>query len=91
MFKKNNNKIDIGDRFVKKDEPTIVWVVTGVGSPIAAIPHFQVVREGYTSRLRTLSEQVLLDTDFYSRVEWKSKRVACSGTPPDDKNFANVN
>jgi len=69
MFKKNNNKIDIGDRFVKTDEPTTVWIVAGSGSPVVSIPHYQVVREGYSSRMRTLSEQVLLDPDFYHRVE----------------------
>jgi len=66
---KNNNKIDIGDRFVKTDDPNIVWVVAGTGSPVAPIPHYQVVREDYTSRMRTLSERVLLDTDFYRRVD----------------------
>ena len=69
MFKKNNNTIDIGDRLVKTDDPKTVWIVTGSGSPVVAIPHYQVVREGYRSRMRTLSEQVLLDPDFYHRVE----------------------
>lgn len=69
MFKKNRNKIDIGDRFVKTDDPNTVWIVAGNGSPTVAIPHYQVVREDYASRLRTLSEQVLLDTDYYRRVE----------------------
>ena len=69
MFKNNNNKIDIGDRFVKTDDPKTVWIVAGTGSPTVSIPHYQVVREGYTSRMRTLSEQVLLDPDFYHRVE----------------------
>lgn len=69
MFKKNKNQIDIGDRFVKTDDPTTVWIVAGTGSPVVSIPHFQVVREGYTSRMRTLSEQVLLDADYYRRVE----------------------
>ena len=68
MFK-NNNKIDIGDRFVKTDDLKTVWVVAGTGSPVAPIPHYQVVREDYTSRMRTLSERVLLDTDFYRRVD----------------------
>ena len=45
MFKKNNNKIDIGDRFVKTDEPSTVWIVAGSGSPVASIPHYQVVKE----------------------------------------------
>jgi len=71
VFKNNNNNngIDIGDRFVKTDDPKTVWIVAGTGSPVASIPHYQVVREGYTSRMRTLSERVLLDSDFYRRVD----------------------
>ena len=69
VFKKNKKTIDVGDRFVKTDDPNTVWIVAGDGAPIAAIPHFQVVREGYTNRVRTLSKQVLLDADFYLRVE----------------------
>lgn len=69
MFKKNRNKIDIGDRFVKTDDPATVWIVAGTSSPVVSIPHYQVVREGYRSRMRTLSEQVLLDMDYYRRVD----------------------
>ncbi|MBT6093842.1 MAG: hypothetical protein HOH04_03100 [Rhodospirillaceae bacterium] len=69
VFKKNKKTVDVGDRFVKTDDPNTVWIVAGQGAPVAAIPHFQVVREGYTNRVRTLSEQVLLDPDFYRRVE----------------------
>ena len=61
--------INIGDRFVKADEPTKVWIVTELGAPISSIPHYQVVREDYVSRLRTLSEQVLLDDNFYRRID----------------------
>ncbi len=69
MLKKIKTKIEIGDRFVKVDDPATVWIVSGHGSSVAPAPHFQVVREGYESRLRTLSGQVLLDKDFYRRVE----------------------
>ena len=69
MLKKNNKMINIGDRFVKADEPIKVLVVTELGAPISAIPHYQVVREDYVSRLRTLSEQVLLDDNFYRRID----------------------
>ena len=61
--------INIGDRFVKADEPTKVWVVTESGAPISSIPHYQVVREDYVSRLCTLSGQVLLDNSFYRRID----------------------
>ena len=69
MLKKKNKIISIGDRFVKADEPTKVWVVTELGASISSIPHYQVVREDYVSRLRTLSEQVLLDNNFYRRID----------------------
>jgi len=66
---KTKIKIKIGDRFVKSGDPGTVWIVAGHGSSMAPAPHFQVVREGYQSRLRTLSGEVLLDKDFYRRVE----------------------
>ena len=69
MFGKKATKIEIGDRFVKADDPKTVWVVAGHGSSVVSIPHFQVVREGYESRVRTLSEQVLLDSQYYVRVK----------------------
>jgi len=61
--------IRIGDRFVKSDDPSIVWVVDGEGSDVTPIPHFQVVQENRQTRRRTLSEATLLNTDFYRRVE----------------------
>jgi hypothetical protein len=69
MFYKKQQKIEIGDRFVKSDEPKTVWVITGLGSSVVDIPHFQVSREGYESRIRTLSEKVLQDPSYYMRVE----------------------
>ena len=69
MFNKKQLKIENGDRFVKADEPKTVWVVSGHGSSVVNIPHFQVFREGYESRIRTLSEQVLLDSNYYVRLK----------------------
>ena len=69
MFNRKSQKIEIGDRFVKADDLKTVWVVSGLGSSVVPIQHFQVVREGYESRLRTLSEQVLLDPHYYVRVK----------------------
>ena len=69
MLKKKNNTIEMGDRFIKKGEPKIVWIVKSKGSSIAMVPHYQVVREDYESRVRTLSENVLLDTGYYHRVD----------------------
>jgi len=62
-------QVKIGDRFVKSDDPNIVWVVTGEGSGVTPIPHFQVVQEDRQTRRRTLSEQTLLDRDFYRRLD----------------------
>jgi len=69
LFKRNKTAVEIGDRFVKIDDPKTVWVVAGKGSAVAPVPHYQVVREGYESRVRTLSIEVLLDADFYRRIE----------------------
>ena len=69
MFNKKQQKIEIGDRFVKSDELKTVWIISGLGSSVVDIPHYQVCREGYESRVRTLSENVLLDSNYYVRVE----------------------
>lgn len=66
---KNKSKIQIGDRFVKSEDPKIVWVVAARGSTIDPIPHYQVVQEGCQSRRRTLSELVLLDRNYYRRAD----------------------
>jgi hypothetical protein len=68
VLRRNRNGIEVGDRFVKTDDPKTVWVVAGRGSSVAPMPHFQVVQEGYYSRMRTLAESVLLDPDYYRRV-----------------------
>ncbi len=68
MFSRQKSSIEIGDRFVKTDDPKTIWVVAGKGSAVAPMPHYKVVQEGYYSRMRTLAENVLLDPDFYRRV-----------------------
>jgi len=68
VLRRNKNGIEVGDRFVKTDDPKTIWVVAGRGSSVAPMPHFQVVQEGYYSRMRTLAESVLLDPDYYRRV-----------------------
>ena len=68
MFSRQKTAIEIGDRFVKTDDPKTIWVVAGKGSSVAPMPHYKVVQEGYYSRMRTLAENVLLDPDFYRRV-----------------------
>ena len=71
LFKKDRNKskIQIGDRFVKTDDPKTIWVVASRGSTVDPIRHYQVVQESCHSRRRTLSEFVLLDRVYYRRVE----------------------
>ncbi|NQV45361.1 MAG: hypothetical protein HQ501_10675 [Rhodospirillales bacterium] len=71
MFRKTKlaAQIKTGDRFVKSDDSTIVWVVAGEGSGVTPIPHYQVVQEDRQTRRRTLSEQTLLDRDFYRRID----------------------
>jgi len=68
MFRRDKTAINIGDKFVKIDDPKTVWKVSGPGSSVVKIPHYQVVREGSENRVRTLSEEVLLDQDYYRRV-----------------------
>ena len=68
MFKRGKETVEIGDRFVKTDDPTTVWKVAGPGSSVVKIPHFQVVREDSENRIRTLSAEVLLDQAYYQRV-----------------------
>ncbi len=65
---KSSTTVSIGDRFVKADDPTTVWIVTGEGSDVSAIQHYQVCKEGQQTRQRTLSESTLLNRDFYHRV-----------------------
>ena len=71
MFEKSRTglHVNIGDRFVKTDDSSIVWVVADEGSDVTPIPHFQVVQEGRQTRRRTLSGATLLNTDFYRRVD----------------------
>lgn len=71
MFSKSRSgaQIKIGDRFVKSDDPKIVWVVMGEGSGVTPIPHYQVAQEDRQTRRRTLSEQTLLDRDYYRRID----------------------
>lgn len=68
MLKRNKIAIEVGDKFVKADDPKTIWIVEGRGSSVAPMPHYRVVQEGYYSRMRTLAESVLLDPEYYRRV-----------------------
>ena len=71
MFRRTTRvpQVNLGDRFVKTDDPRTVWVVSGHGSTVSKIPHYQVVREGMKTRRRTLSATALLDPDHYRLIE----------------------
>lgn len=62
-------RIDLGARFVKVDEPRMVWVVAANGSETTPVPHYVLVREDSQNRRRTLSEAVLLDRNFYRQIQ----------------------
>ncbi|HBT42060.1 MAG: hypothetical protein ABJ388_02850 [Alphaproteobacteria bacterium] len=62
-------RIDLGARFVKVDEPRMVWVVAANGSERTPVPHYVLVREDSQNRRRTLSEAVLLDRNFYRQLQ----------------------
>lgn len=62
------NKIQVGDRFTSVGGYPTVWIVEReiVGHSVA--PHFQLSQEGQSSRIKTLSEMVLLDNNQYRRL-----------------------
>ena len=62
-------RIGLGSRFVKVDEPRMVWVVDANGSESTPVPHYVLVREDSQNRRRTLSEAVLLDRSFYRQLD----------------------
>lgn len=62
-------RIGLGARFVKVDEPRMVWVVDANGSESTPVPHYVLVREDSHNRRRTLSEAVLLDRSFYRQLD----------------------
>lgn len=61
-------KIRVGDRFMTVSGYPTAWVVEReIHSPMVA-PHFQLSQEGQPSRIKTLSESVLLDGNQYRRM-----------------------
>ena len=68
MLRRTKAGIEVGDKFVKTDDPKTIWIVEGRGSSVAPMSHYRVVQEGYYSRMRTLAESVLLDPEYYRRI-----------------------
>jgi hypothetical protein len=61
-------KVQIGDRFATTGGYPTIWIVEREISGHSAVPHFQLSQEGQSSRVKTLSEAVLLDTDQYRKL-----------------------
>ncbi len=69
-------KIQIGDRFVTIGGYPTTWLVEReIHSPTIAV-HFQLSQEGQPSRIKTLSESVLLDDNQYRRIPGPSSAAA---------------
>jgi hypothetical protein len=61
-------KIRVGERFVTVSGYPTTWIVEReIHSPTIA-PHYQLSQEGQPSRIKTLSESVLLDGNQYLRL-----------------------
>lgn len=66
----SKSAVEVGDRFVSVDAPTIVWVASQVmeraGEPSRRVV---VVHERQRHREKTLSEAVLLDPKYHRRLD----------------------
>jgi hypothetical protein len=58
-----------GDRFVKVDAPSMVWVVGRVMNLASAIPHFQLRQMGKGNRQVTISAVALADKSLYRKLD----------------------
>ncbi len=63
-----NRVIEVGDRYIKIDAPSIVWVVSGAVDVADPVPHVRLVQEGADNRKITLSTSALQDTSIYKKV-----------------------
>ncbi len=62
------DSIEQGDKFIKVDDPRIIWIVERTIDVPHSVPHVQLVREGQRNRRITLSKAVLLDGKLHKRV-----------------------
>ena len=63
-----NIAIEVGDRYVKVDAPSIVWVVSHPLDVADPVPHVRLVQEGAANRKITLSVSALQDPKMHSKV-----------------------
>ncbi len=57
-----------GDKFIKVDNPEIVWEVEGPVDHLEMEPHVRLTQIGRPKRKLTLAVSVLLDSNFHRRV-----------------------
>jgi len=60
-----------GDRYIKVDAPSIIWIVTQTVNITDPVPHVRLVQEGRTNRQITLSVPTMKDTSIYKKIEAK--------------------
>jgi hypothetical protein len=66
------SEIKLGDRYIKVDAPTIIWVVSDIQNVADPVPHVRLVQEGRVNRQITLSVPTLRDTSIYKKIEANS-------------------
>jgi hypothetical protein len=68
MFRKSDNEIAIGDRYVEITRDKIEWVVEFVFSDPNAVPHVRLRRRDDTTIQRTFATAVLTNMSRFKRV-----------------------
>ncbi|MBM3732765.1 MAG: hypothetical protein FJW24_04730 [Acidimicrobiia bacterium] len=69
-------KIQVGDRFITVSGYPTTWIVEREIHGLTVAQHFQLSQEGQPSRLKTLSEFVLLDGNQYKWVPGAASAAA---------------
>ncbi len=63
------NSIQPGDRFVKTEDPSVVWVVERLLNLPDLPPHLHISPEGQSKRILTFSVSALLDGKLFQKVD----------------------
>lgn len=61
-------KVQVGDRFTTVGGYPTIWTIEREIHGPTVTPHFQLSQEGQPSRIKTLSESVLLDANQYRKL-----------------------
>lgn len=69
-------KIQVGDRFTTVGGYPTIWSVEREIHGPTVTPHYQLSQEGQPSRIKTLSESVLLDVNQYRKLQGASTVAA---------------